>query len=287
MAIRVKKDIKRSFFDLTHQRTFSMKMGDLIPFLVMEVLPGDSFKIKTDALIRFTPLVAPVFHEVNVKMHYFFVPNRLVWGTSSITGWQDFITKGLIGTSSAVFPTVTIPGGGYAIKTLADYLGVPTGSGAGTTISALNFRGYTLIWNEWYRNANIITAATVSVADGADTTTNVTILKALWEKDYFSSCYLSAQQGTGVTLPLGTTAPVIYSNANTSGVKIMVASTGVQAGGTDGLSQISGVLRNDGNNFGVQIDPNGTLVTDLTNAAAEPLPQSVRHHPFSAGQKRQ
>ena len=80
---------KLNKFDLSHDVKLSFNMGDLIPVLLNEVVPGDRFQVQSEVMLRFAPMLAPIMHRVNVWTHYFFVPNRLVWNE-----WEDFITGG-------------------------------------------------------------------------------------------------------------------------------------------------------------------------------------------------
>ena len=70
---------KRNHFDLTHDVKLSLDMGNLVPIMCMECVPGDRVSIGTECLLRFAPLVSPVMHRIGVYMHYFFVPNRILW----------------------------------------------------------------------------------------------------------------------------------------------------------------------------------------------------------------
>lgn len=198
--------MKRSKFSLSNYKLLTGNMGNLIPCGLTEVLPGDTVQQATSALIRVSPLIAPVMHPVHVRIHHWFVPHRLVWND-----WENFITGGPDGLNASTFPTINFPQNGPEIGTLADYLGIPTdnAAAAGTTVSALPFRGYAQIWNEWYRDQDLQTALTVDLTDGADTTTNTTLQSIAWEKDYFTSARPWTQKGPEVTLPLGTTAPVL------------------------------------------------------------------------------
>lgn len=201
--------MKRSKHSLSHFRNMTFNMGELVPCGLIEVLPGDSVQMATSLLIRTSPLLAPVMHPVHVRIHHWFVPHRLVW-----TDWQNFITGGADGLNASVFPTITPnTGSGYAVGSLADYLGVPTGVDD-LPHSAIPFRAYSLIWNEFYRDPVLQTALTIDLTDGADTTTNITLQNVCWEKDYFTAARSSPQLGTAVTLPLGTSAPV-YGDAPT------------------------------------------------------------------------
>lgn len=201
--------MKRNKFSLSNTKLATFDMGELVPVGLTEVLPGDTIQAATSALIRVAPLNAPVMHPVHVRLHHWYVPHRLVW-----SDWENFITGGPDGLNASTFPTITVnTGTGWAVGSLADYLGVPTGVDD-LPVSALPFRGYTKIWNDWYRDQDLQTQLTIDETDGADTTTNTILQSVCWEKDYFTSARPWTQKGTEVTLPLGTTAPVV-TNSNT------------------------------------------------------------------------
>jgi len=195
--------MKRSKFSLSNYKLLSADMGELVPIGLTEVLPGDTIQQATSALVRVSPLLSPVMHPVHVRIHHWFVPHRIVWNR-----WEDFITGGPDGFDDSEFPTITMPSsGGAAVGSLADYLGVPTGVNS-LEVSALPFRAYGLIWNEWYRDQDLQTKLNVSLESGNDTSTNTLLQNCAWEKDYFTSARPWTQKGPEVTLPLGTTAPV-------------------------------------------------------------------------------
>lgn len=238
-------------------------MGELVPCGLTEVLPGDSIQQSTNALVRCSPLLAPIMTPVKARIHHWFVPHRLVW-----EDFEKFITGGPDGADASVFPTIDA-GAGFAVGSLADYLGVPTGV-AGLDVSALPFRGYALIWNEWYRDQDLQTALTIDTTSGVDTTTNVSLQNVAWEKDYFTSARPWEQKGPAITIPLGTTAPVNrISNANRAawfkhGSNV---AANVAAGPTFATAAGTSVM-NDGAATGVSMDPQGGLVTDLSSASA-------------------
>lgn len=201
--------MKRSKHSLSNYKLLSLDMGELVPIGLTEVLPGDTIQHNTNALVRCSPLLSPVMHPVDVRIHHWFVPNRIVWDD-----WEDFITGGPDGNDTTVYPTITIGGGsGAAIGSLADYLGVPTGVN-NIEVSALPFRAYGLIWNEFYRDQDLQTEVAISTASGADATTSTALQNCGWEKDYFTSARPWEQKGPAVTIPLGTTAPVVSDNTN-------------------------------------------------------------------------
>lgn len=195
---------QRNVFDLSHRRKMSCDMGLLIPHLVEEVIPGDTFKVKTDLFLRLSPLVAPMMHQVDVYTHYFFVPNRLIW-----EDWEDFITGGRNADQEPEPPYVS-SGTGWDIGSVFDYLGFPTDV-AGIECSALPLRAYQLVWQEWYRDRNIQDPVTIDLTDGSDTTTGTTLQRRCWQKDYFTSSLPWQQRGDGISVNIGGTAPVTGS----------------------------------------------------------------------------
>lgn len=209
--------MKRSKFSLSHTKLFSCDMGELVPCGLVEVLPGDTVQQATSALVRCAPLLAPVMHPVNIFIHHWFVPHRLVW-----EDFEDFITGGPDGMDASVFPTINFPTGGPEIGTLADYLGVPpdTVRAGGTDVSALPFRAYAMIYNEWYRDQDLQTPLVIDKTSGPDTTTSTALKVGAWEKDYFTSSRPWEQKGPSITIPLGTQAQIRQNAANDSKIAV-------------------------------------------------------------------
>ncbi len=196
--------MRRSKFSLSHYRLATMDMGKLIPLTWYEALPGDSIRQATSALIRVSPLLSPVMHPVRVRLHHWFVPYRLIW-----TDWEDFITGGPDGTFTATppFHKVQVPAEG----SLYDHFGVPPADyGVGTELefSALPTRAYNLIYNEAYRDQDLVTELTIDKTDGQDTTSDTDIQKIAWEKDYFTTARPWETKGAAVSIPIGTEAPI-------------------------------------------------------------------------------
>lgn len=190
--------MKRSKHTLSNYKLLTCDMGMLVPVGLTEVLPGDTVQMSTSALIRVSPLAAPVMHPVTVRIHHFFVPHRIVWSS-----FEDFITGGADGNNADTVPNVAWNGSDLS-GTLWDYYGLPTGQTwtGGTTqvnVSYLPLYGYNAIWNEFYRDQDLSTEVSLN---------NGIVLPICWGKDYFTSARPWTQKGDEVTLPVGTQAPI-------------------------------------------------------------------------------
>lgn len=260
--------MKRYKHSLSNTKLLSCDMGELVPCGLTEVLPGDSIQQATSALVRASPLLAPVMHPVNVRIHHWFVPHRLVWDD-----WEDFITGGPDGDDASVFPTIDMPAStGAAVGSLADYLGVPTGV-ADLEVSALPFRAYALIYNEWYRDQDLITPLTIDTTSGADTTTSTSLQTCAWEKDYFTSSRPWEQKGPNITVPIGNSADVLGLGIRLEGTPTTFDNT---AQSDDSNTTVTGwrnaTAGSPGTNEAQLIVEQGTagfpnIYADLTNAS--------------------
>lgn len=219
--------MRRSKHSLSNYKLGSCDLGELIPIGLTEVLPGDSIQQATNALIRAAPLLSPVMHPVVCSITHWYVPHRLVW-----EDFEKFITGGPDGMDASVFPTITMPGsGGAVVGSLADYLGIPTAVNS-LEVSALPFRAYAMVFNEWFRDQDLVTPLVIDITSGADTTTNTTLQNGAWEKDYFTSARPWEQKGPAITIPLGTNAPVKGIGIHNARVAATSATTWVEATGT-------------------------------------------------------
>lgn len=200
----------KSNFSLSHQKKLTCDMGYLIPLTWYEALPGDIIKHGTTALVRMSPLVTPVMHRVHVRIHHWFVPNRLIW-----EDWKDFYTGGPDGKDESVHPTKAYhtPSEGD----LSDYLGVPPNNTySDLKVSALPMRAYVKIFNEFYRDQDLVEEVPLSIASGVDVTTPSTVQKASWPKDYFTTCRPWEQKGDEITIPVAGSAPVTGLGSGTT-----------------------------------------------------------------------
>ncbi len=222
-------DISRSTFDRSSSVKTSFNAGDIVPFFLEEVLPGDTFNVKSSKVVRMQTLLTPMMDNVYLDTYYFFVPNRLVW-----KHWKEFngenTESAWIPETTYEVPQITSPTGtGWAVGTIADYFGIPTGV-PNLSVNALPFRGYALIMNEWFRDENLSDPLVVPDDDatvaGVNTGTFVSDVAkggkpyiAAKYHDYFTSCLPSPQKGPDVTIPVGgsTNYPVMAMVDNVPG----------------------------------------------------------------------
>lgn len=262
--------IERSKFNRNSTIKTTFDAGYLVPFYVEEVLPGDSHSVSADIFARLATPIKPTMDNMFMDTLFFFVPMRLVWEHT-----QEFFGERRPDPDSSIaytIPVVALPAStGAAVGSLFDYMGLPTGV-ADLEVNALPLRAYNKIYNDWFRDENLIDGVPETIGDSGDVAADYTLLKSGKRYDYFTSCLPDPQKGDAVTIPVGSSsAPVtrVDSAANPWVLK--------QAGGNSaapgGLGQLlyaatTGNTRDTANTVDVNFDPNGGLVADLSSAFA-------------------
>lgn len=200
--------IQRSTFDRSRGTKTAFDAGYLIPVFLDEVLPGDTVKLKGQIFARLlSPMKTPIMDNISMDVHYFYVPNRILWES-----WKNFMgeaeTSGIA--TSYVVPGIEIQPDGFDRESIYDYMGIPPEieNNSGRQISALPFRAYNLIFNEWYREQNYQDKVAEKTDNGPDLLSEYTLLRRNKRHDYFTSSLPWPQKGDPVTLSLGTSAPV-------------------------------------------------------------------------------
>ena len=269
-------NVQRSSFNRSCGYKTTFNAGDLVPVFLDEALPGDTFSLNMTTFGRLATPIAPLMDNLYCDAFFFAVPYRLVW-----SNWEKFMgAQANPGDSTDyLVPQSTAPAGGYAVGSLQDYLGLPTGV-AGYSHSALPLRAINLIWNEWFRDQNLQNSVTVDKSDGPDTTT-YTLLKRGKRHDYFTSCLPWPQKGSAVTLPLGTSVPVIRTSStaeptfdvapSTTGVNIFIKNDGGNTLAVTGPNQSLGQHLYWGSATGLKAD-----LTQATAATINALRQSLQ-----------
>lgn len=277
--------LPRSKFDLSHGYKTTFDGGYLVPVMVSEMLPGDSWKCDLKQVCRFTnAALQPFMDRIRINYFAFAVPKRLLW-----SNFEDFITgshKGKVGTTHTTYPTAAIPSSSWTAGSVYDYMGIPKpATGETLNVNALPLRAYNLVWNEWFRDENLCTEIAIDLGD-SDINNTYTLKKRGKRKDYFTSCLPFVQKGPDVLLPLGGVAPV-RGNGMALGISDGTNNFGLQTG-NNGVASValsfssssygssvganSGLAGTDGKIIGVTTDYDKSgLVADLSNATASTI----------------
>lgn len=212
-------DIQRSRFERSCNIKTSFNVGELIPFYIDEVLPGDTFEVKTSKVFRMQTLKTPIMDSLWVDTYFFYVPNRIVW-----EHWANFLGENAdsawIPETEYNIPQLTAPSGGWDVGTIADYLGIPPEI-EGLSVNALPFRGYAKIVDEWFKDQNLQDPVAINYGDstvfGSNGDSYITDLVkggkpfvAAKMHDYFTSCLPSPLKGPEIGIPVaqGAALPV-------------------------------------------------------------------------------
>lgn len=287
---------ERSYFDLSHEKRISTRFGKLTPVFISETMPNDTFNVQTEVLVKLAPMLAPIYHRVNCFVHYFFVPNRLLWDE-----WEPFITNGRLGTETPPVPPGVLIEDllGESLEylnvgELYDYLGgapiadSETGSWTGRVLDLMPFGAYYKVWYDYYRDRNYTSDNSVenptrpvlpftSYDAGFDDFSVVAMRYRCWQHDYFTSALPWTQRGAEVLMPLEGSGSVtdylansqIYTDASTQ-TGTPLASTSVDSdasvprklkmSGSTGIGVVN--IQNDG----ITVDASSVSINDLRQA---------------------
>lgn len=221
-------EIRRSRFKRDFSLLTTLNEGDLVPIYTDEVLPGDTFKIDMNGLVRMATPLYPVMDNCNMDIFFFFVPCRLLWdhflnmmGQNDSSYWAE--------TVEYTTPTAEDHSGkGWPVGSLADYMGIPTGV-PGLKVNRMPFTAYAKIWNEWFRDENLQQPVEENKTDNTTwyeekyigkpegPTRGANLLKVCKHKDYFTSSLPQPQKGQAVPLPLVGNAPIKLYGQNAYG----------------------------------------------------------------------
>jgi len=304
-------DVPRSAFNLRQTRKMAFDASDLIPIMCEEVLPGDTWRHREGIAARLATPIAPVVDDLDIETFYFWIPNRIQANFTpggniegSTNQWENLIT----GQEDETIPTLSPPADGGGTRTIPvgsvlDHFGLPAGAYADVVgppaiqleFNALPIWGYFRIYNEWFRDQNLIEPwfwtsqfgtnyETDEIGQGEDTQWDMMPLRVCKRHDYFTSSLPFAQKGPAVTLSLGTTAPIFTAAApvttgTQAAMQLRRASTGVPVTATSTLGVVdpgSGTTEMWFDAAGGFVSGDGgvypsNLVADLTAATAQTI----------------
>ncbi len=224
----------KTAFNLSHTHIFDCNFGELVPVACLETLPGDVFRLNADVVGRLTSaLRSPILSQMDIVLEAFYCPTRLLMGhdanfstpVGEVT-WEEFISGGKdgshIGNESYPLPHVFDSPSSFLTGGIADHLGVQTNVQISAEDAPLVFpwRAYRWIWNEFYRDENLMDELQVCkyLGNGVSsedstlisTDTYDKLLNRCWRKDYFTSALPFQQRGTSPALPISGILPVSF-----------------------------------------------------------------------------
>lgn len=218
-AMIPRPDVPRSTFSGSWSRKTTFDAGFLVPFLVDEILPGDTMKYDVSAYVRMATPLFPLMDSMRVDTFFFFVPARILWDN-----WRRFMGEQSNpgDTINYTVPVVNSNAGGFAAHSLFDHFGLPTVGqvdAAGViTVNALPLRAYNRIWNEWFRDQNSLNSESQVTSDGPDSIAAYPIKRRAKSHDYFTSALPWPQKFTAPTVPLAGLAPLVGLGATAASV---------------------------------------------------------------------
>ncbi|AXL15324.1 major capsid protein [Microviridae sp.] len=195
--------IQRSSFDRSHGHKTTFDAGYLVPILVDEALPGDTYNVKMTGFARLATPIKPLMDNLFMETFFFAVPYRLIWENwEKFNGESDPVSGPPLPIVSPTIAMSSIP-----IGSLPDYFGLPAVTTDQYEASAFPFRAYNLIWNEWFRDQNLQAKVTQRKDDGTtgfpESLGDYNLLRRGKRHDYFTSCLPWPQKGEDITVPLG------------------------------------------------------------------------------------
>lgn len=260
--------IERSKFKRNHTLKTTFDAGYLVPFFLDEVIPGDTHTVEVDIFGRLATPIKPTMDNMFMDTMFFFVPMRLVWdNTDRFFGERRPDPDSSI---DYVIPTVDMPATtGGTTNSLWDYMGLPIGI-ADLPVNALPLRAYNKIYNDWFRDENLIDSVVERTSDSGDLPDDFTLLKSGKRYDYFTSCLTEAQKGDPVAIPVGADSAPVTRVSNAAAWQAFDAGADTQTNASNLALYIDtgGRLQQDTTTIDKSLDPMGGLIADLSSAFA-------------------